>query len=173
MEDQAKPGKPAAPRGAPAAGKAPGSRRIFEIYKRGQGYYTRMGTAIGGGVIVLAGMNYLYQQLGVVYDPERTWTLYLRYGLPVAFGVVLGLALLWVAGLNRRCGDFFIATEGEMKKVSWSSRREIIGSTKVVILFTVILAALLFCVDILFMLFFSTIKVLRVQPEVLRRIFGL
>ena len=59
------------------------------------------------------------------------------------------------------CSDFMIATEGEMKKVNWSTRREIIGSTKVVILFTVLLALLLFVVDLSFQALFSWIGVLK------------
>ena len=54
-----------------------------------------------------------------------------------------------------------IATEGEMKKVSWSTKREIIGSTKVVILFTFLMAGLLFLVDSAFQLLFSSIGVLQ------------
>jgi len=56
-----------------------------------------------------------------------------------------------------------IATEGEMKKVSWSTRRELIGSTKVVIMFTIFLAVLLFFVDLGFQELFSRIGVLKVS----------
>ena len=48
-----------------------------------------------------------------------------------------------------------------MKKVSWSSKREVIGSTKVVILFTVLLGVLLFVVDVLFQTLFKNIGVLK------------
>jgi preprotein translocase subunit SecE len=63
--------------------------------------------------------------------------------------------------VNRKSSDFMIATEGEMKKVSWSSRREVIGSTKVVILFTIALACFLFVVDLAFQTLFSAIGVLK------------
>src|SRR3712207_7866772 len=36
--------------------------------------------------------------------------------------------------------DFLIATDSEMKKVNWTSRRELIGSTKVVIVFMFLIA---------------------------------
>ena len=55
-----------------------------------------------------------------------------------------------------------IATEGEMKKVNWSTRREVIGSTKVVITITIFLAILLFCIDLVFQALFRAIGVLRV-----------
>jgi preprotein translocase subunit SecE len=61
---------------------------------------------------------------------------------------------------RQRVADFLIATEGEMKKVSWSSRKEVIGSTKVVIVTTLIMAAVLFVVDIVFQLFFKSIGIL-------------
>ena len=38
--------------------------------------------------------------------------------------------------------DFLIATDSEMKKVNWTSRKELIGSTKVVILFMFLIAVL-------------------------------
>ena len=70
----------------------------------------------------------------------------MRYGIPTA--IVLGLAWLMFWVVNReKSADFLIATEGEMKKVSWSSRKEVIGSTKVVIITTMILAAILFGTD--------------------------
>jgi preprotein translocase SecE subunit len=75
--------------------------------------------------------------------------------------------------LNRRVCDFLIATDGEMKKVNWSSRREITGSTKVVIFVVVALGLFLFFVDILLMLFFSEIKVLRIVPETFSKLIGL
>jgi preprotein translocase SecE subunit len=45
--------------------------------------------------------------------------------------------------------------------VSWSTKNEVVGSTKVVILFTLLLAALLFVVDLAFQGFFSMIGVLK------------
>ncbi|MCK4850305.1 MAG: preprotein translocase subunit SecE [Phycisphaerae bacterium] len=53
-----------------------------------------------------------------------------------------------------------IATEGEMKKVSWSSKKEIIGSTKVVIVTLLIMGLVLFLVDLFFM---RLMKFLNVQ----------
>jgi len=159
----------------PAAARRParvGRRSPFEIYKKGQGYYTRMGTAIGAGVLVLAGAHYLYEKLGVYYDENRIWTLYLRVGVPVAFIAVMGLIIYWVVGLSRRCCDFMIATEGEMKKVSWSTRKEVIGSTKVVIAVVVLLGLMLFLVDLVFLVFFNTIGVLR-GPGILKTVFGI
>ena len=60
---------------------------------------------------------------------------------------------------SKRAADFMIATEGEMKKVSWSSRKEIIGSTKVVIVTSLLMGVILFLVDLLFHKIFQFLKV--------------
>jgi preprotein translocase subunit SecE len=74
--------------------------------------------------------------------------------------VILSVLLYWVACVHRKSCDFLIATDGEMKKVNWTSRRELISSTKVVIVVTVLMALLLFFVDWAFMRFFRAIGVL-------------
>ena len=63
---------------------------------------------------------------------------------------------------STRCADFMIATEGEMKKVSWSSRKEIMSSTLVVIITVFIMALLLMFVDLFFSWLFYEIGVLKV-----------
>ncbi|MEE9294442.1 MAG: preprotein translocase subunit SecE [Phycisphaerae bacterium] len=143
----------------PADARAGGS--FFEVYKPGQGYYTRMCTAIGGGILVLGAGNFLFKQLEAMTTAEEQWTLWLQVGIPTAVVVGLGLLLFWLVGRKRGSCDFLIATEGEMKKVSWSTRGELIGSTKVVIAATVLLAVLLFGVDAMFIKFFQLIGVLR------------
>jgi preprotein translocase SecE subunit len=83
----------------------------------------------------------------VVRKFERT---YLQGG--VAAGVLLigAIIVLWFCYSNKRFSEFLIATEGEMKKVNWSSRREVFGSTWVVIAISVMIATLLFVTDIIF-----------------------
>ena len=68
---------------------------------------------------------------------------------------------MYMAINKPRSADFMIATEGEMKKVSWSSRREVVGGTKVVIATTFILALMLWAVDLAFGFFFMEIGVLQ------------
>jgi len=154
---------------APAPERPSARRSFFDLYKRGQGYYTRSGTAVGAAVIILAGANFLHGRL--VFQAEANWTSWVRIGIPLVFAVGLGLLTWWLVGTHRPTCDFMIHTEGEMKKVSWSSRKELIGSTKVVILFTVLLAMILFGVDILFMAFFGSIGVLR-GPSLVQSLFG-
>ena len=80
----------------------------------------------------------------------------------------------WALALNHRICDFLIATEGEMKKVNWSTRKDIIGSTKVVVFVVIFMSVLLFVVDMFFMSFFSAIGILRTGSgmiEALRSLF--
>lgn len=128
----------------------------FEIYKRGQGKYTRVITFAAGMLVVTAGAAWLSEQL------RATGSVYVQYGIPVIFWAAMAVLLFWVVN-KPRSADFMIATEGEMKKVSWSSRKEITGSTKVVIFATFALAILLFIVDVVFKAFFQWTGVLQVQ----------
>ena len=125
---------------------------MFEIYKATQGKRTRWTTfAVGTGLGVL--MAYWLSEV-LAGTP-----IVLQYVLPLV--VAAGAAAVMFLVINRqRTADFLIATEGEMKKVSWSSRREIVGSTKVVIFTTFALAILLFVVDFLFSRFFVKIGVI-------------
>jgi preprotein translocase SecE subunit len=66
--------------------------------------------------------------------------------------------------------DFLIATDSEMKKVNWTSKRELIGSTKVVILFMFAIAIILFVLDLLFNTVFYSIRVLNIPWW--KQIFG-
>ena len=63
-------------------------------------------------------------------------------------------------GRKPKTVDFLVAIEGEMRKVNWSTKREILGSTWVVIGVSMIIAAILFLADIVFSNFFKIIGVL-------------
>ena len=143
----------------------------LRIYKPGQGYYIRLGTAIGGGVLAMWGAYFLRQELEGMLDPKNPYALPIQYGVAVGFMLAMGLLLYWVVGLNRKANDFFVATEGEMKKVNWSSRQEVVRSTKVVIVTVVLMGVFLFVADMLFMEFFSSIEVLK-TPSMLRKLVG-
>ena len=133
---------------------AAGGPGFFAVYKPGQGYYTRLGTAIAGGAVIVFGANYLY---GLLSSDNQA----VKLGVPSVLLAVLGVVLFWIAGSNRKSNDFFIATEGEMKKVSWSTKKEVIGSTKVVLAFTFLMASFLFIVDGAFIVIFSSVDVLQ------------
>lgn len=76
--------------------------------------------------------------------------------------ILAGAALTFLlAGVRPGSCEFLIATDGEMKKVNWSTRREVIGSTTVVIGASVLLAVILYVVDYGFQVFFTAIDVLQ------------
>jgi preprotein translocase subunit SecE len=154
---------------AKAAGS--GGSGGFKIYKPNQGYHVRVGTVIGAAVLILAGTAFIYEKLSDAMTSGTSYYFPVLYGLSTAFLVGMCVLTYWVVGLNRKANDFFIATEGEMKKVNWSTRAEVIRSTKVVIVTVVLMAILLFVVDVGFMLFFSSIKVLQASPG-LSKLFG-
>jgi len=146
-------------RAAARAGRESEIEVAFEIYKRGQGKYTRTVTFAAGGLIGLLVAHYVWNQLRATELGE-----YVVYGVPVAIFVAVGL--LMFRAVNRpRSADFMIATEGEMKKVSWSSKREIVGGTKVVITTSLILAVLLWAVDLAFSFFFRWVGVLQIGGD--------
>lgn len=129
----------------------------FTIYKPGQGYWTRMLTAAGAGIIILSGVAWLWQQLSVI---KSDYTYYIQGATVLAVILVAGGLLWWL--LNKpRIVDFMIATEAEMRKVNWPTRREIIGSTWIVICGTVMMAVLLLVIDVAFGKFFIQIGVLQ------------
>ncbi|MEO1512761.1 MAG: preprotein translocase subunit SecE, partial [Planctomycetota bacterium] len=78
-------------------------------------------------------------------------------------GVIIlagAIAIFLLVGSGRRSVDFLIVTDGEMKKVNWPTRPEVVGSTQVVIFASVLLAAILFMVDVGFSKFFQFVGVL-------------
>ena len=137
---------------------ARGGQSFLQVYKKGQGYYTRVGTAVGSGILLAGLFHFVWENLN--FDEDWTPGLWLKIGIPLAVAVTVGLAVYWIVGVNRKTCDFMIATDGEMKKVNWTTKKEIIAATKVVILVTLLTAVLLFLVDLVFMRFFSAINVL-------------
>lgn len=128
----------------------------MDIYKSGQGRYTRIITFVSGSLVGLLLAQYVWKELRATKLPQ-----FVVYIVPMV--MVVGAAVLMYLIVNRpRTADFMIATEGEMKKVSWSSRKEVIGGTKVVIATTLIMAVLLWAVDLVFSFFFRTIGVVRI-----------
>lgn len=75
---------------------------------------------------------------------------YLQTGAGL-FVILAGIGTVyWFVGRSPTSVDFLIATDGEMKKVNWSTRQIIIDSTSVVIGATFLIAFLLFVFDTIF-----------------------
>jgi len=89
--------------------------------------------------------------------------LYAQGGAAVLIIAISG-GLLWYLLNQPRIADFLIATEVEMRKVSWPGRRELVGSTWIVICGTLMIVALLFVVNIGFAMLFRKIGILAGAP---------
>ncbi|MEM9420529.1 MAG: preprotein translocase subunit SecE [Planctomycetota bacterium] len=127
------------------------------IYKPGQGYWTRVLSAVGAGTLVLAGAAWVYA-ISPRFLPDAN-QLYYQAGFAVA--IIVGFGLLIYYLLNKpNVVDFMIAVEAEMKKVNWPSKKEIVGSTWVVICGTFMFAGLLFLINFAFGWFFLQIGIL-------------
>ena len=121
---------------------------LTKMYKPGQGKYTRLCSGLTVGTIVAFGCWRLYEKLGAT--SLNLWVVSL---VPVGVLVALGVLVYWL--LNKPAlADFLIAAEGELKKVNWSSRQEVIVSTVVVIVVVVTTAVLLGATDLFFSIVF-------------------
>src|SRR5688572_11350610 len=139
---------------------------FFHVYKPGQGYWTRMGTAGAALLIAALSAHFLYNNLpvwlqngGMSVSAARPTSIYIIAGLLIAYG-----AFVWYMMNKPANADFLIATDSEMKKVNWTSKKELFGSTKVVIFFMFLIAFLLFAFDIVFGYLFYFLDVLKTKP---------
>ena len=137
---------------------------LFTIYKKGQGYWTRMGTLLAVVVLGLMLAFTLWNQIPASFFQNDPST-----GKQVALWVALGFIVVYffisLRMMNKPGNvDFLIATDSEMKKVNWTSRKELIGSSKVVILFMFMIAIYLFLNDIVFGYLMYWINVLKTGP---------
>jgi preprotein translocase subunit SecE len=122
---------------------------VFDVYKRGQGKYTRLCSGFGVALIVGLGCLQLYKKLQA-WD-LGLWTVTM---VPAGLFVVLGILVFWLVN-KPSVADFMIAAESEMKKVSWSSRKEIAVSTFIVIMLVILLAVFLGVTDLGFQMIFE------------------
>ncbi len=126
---------------------------IFTIYKRGQGKYTRLCSAFAAAIIAGLGCLQLNKRLSAT-----DLGLWIEAMVPAGLFVFFALLISWL--MNKpSVADFMIAAEGEMKKVSWSSKQEIAVSTFIVIVVVVFMALLLGATDITFRTFFTWLLV--------------
>lgn len=133
------------------------------IYKQGQGHWTRLMSAIGGSALIAATALWVGGQIEARVDRETFGVepAFIELGAVVIIAAGLGVLLFWLVYGGRGSGEFLIATEGEMKKVNWSTRKEVFGSTRVVIVISLMIALILFVVDFLFSSFFRSIGLLK------------
>ncbi len=129
------------------------------IYKSGQGYWVRMMSAIGYGLLLLMGLVWIWN-LTLKFRFFEWEQIYVQMTAVILVGLVFGFLAYYLFGRKPAVVEFMIATEGEMKKVNWSSKRELWSSTKAVILLTLFIALACWVLDLGFARFFSWVDVL-------------
>jgi preprotein translocase subunit SecE len=151
--------KPAAGRRSPGW-LAPFVANLFrgDILKPTQGRQARTWTAAGLGLLVAAG---LYRLERVVLADS---TPLVRIGVPAGLGLVLAWLVFRLVQYPPFV-DFLIATEAEMRKVSWTSRADLYRATTVVLVTVLIIAVYLFGVDWAWSWLLRLIGVLRFEDS--------
>jgi len=119
-----------------------------------------MMSAIGFFLLILMGIVWLTDQLAGIRIAEIE-PVYIQGGVAIITFAVFGFTGYYLLGRKAKLVDFMIATEGEMRKVNWSTKREIVGSTILVILLTLFIALFCQAADLLFSWFFQSIDVLK------------
>ncbi len=129
-------------------------------YKPQQGFYTRTLSFWWFFILAMSLGAFLWSQLAAVRDNAIYW----QAGSLIGIALIALPLLYWIVN-KPNIADFMIATEQEMRKVNWPSRREIFGSTVVVIGGTLLFAAVLFGFDIFFVTIFEAIGILKTAAE--------
>jgi preprotein translocase subunit SecE len=124
------------------------------VYKSGQGNYARLGT-LGALLVLITYGGYSWSQLFPADQPIWKW------GLPVVVGGLVAWAAYRIIHYPP-FADFLIATEGEMAKVKWPTRRELWAATIVILASVIILAVFLFFTDIVWRYLLYLINVLKI-----------
>lgn len=138
---------------------------MFEIYRKGQGSYARVSVGIVLGLIAFFSSYAMYGALIELpesfsrvriplIDIPLTWGLicsFLFFLLCAAFvNVLVGsfeTGIKAIDNLGKRVVGFLIDTQGELQKVSWSSKQELVRSTIIVIVCVIAFGIFIFSVD--------------------------
>ncbi len=135
------------------------------IYKKGHGVYGRIIVGIALGILALFASVSLYN---VLIDLPNIATgvrvplvgVGLNWGLIAAFVLFLVIGFftsVFVIGFetgirpldsgSKKTVEYLIDTQGELQKVSWPTRYELVGSTAVVIISVVVIGVFVLGVD--------------------------
>jgi len=153
-------------------------------FKANQGVRVRRGTVVGVLTLGICGIVtlVLHRSFGfetpdlandwlwIVPGTAGEYAVPLIYRVHVLMPLLLGIALVYFAWrvVNVPAfADFLIATEAEMNKVSWTTRRRLIQDTIVVLVTVVLMTLFLFLVDIMWIQILSNpyVGVLQYNPR--------
>lgn len=128
----------------------------LESYKKTQGVRVRRFTLLGAIILVTTGVWSLQGSPGMVGDwrvsvpflSERPITVLpsVQWTIPLIL-LVVGLWFSWRLVNTPVFADFLIATDAELNKVSWTSRKQLIRDTIVVLVAVLLLTLFLLVVD--------------------------
>jgi preprotein translocase SecE subunit len=180
-------------RGPDGVVSRPQAHSFFAVYKKGQGYWTRVGTALGAILLLVIFLVFINEHLYAVLNdafytpqtppvnatPEQTTAItvantqgleasnrtarYVTAGTMITLGA-LAAGFAWKLMNKPTNVDFLIATDVEMHKVNCPGRKELSGSTRVVIFFLFLIAFVLFIIDISTGSLFQWIGLLKFGP---------
>lgn len=151
-------------------------------YKQNQGLRVRRATMLGllvilgAGVFVLHAHSTLYvpsppaPPAWVLHVPFTNWQIPILPDVEITLPIILAALAFWVSFriVNWPIfADFLIATEAEVNKISWASRKSVVQDTIVVLATVFLLTVFLFFTDLLWgwVLSRSFINVLRVTQN--------
>jgi preprotein translocase SecE subunit len=153
-------------------------------YKKSQGVRVRRGTMLGILILLGCGIWVLISHNTLVFDLDPTtsvldndWRISIPFSYisplvlrDVRFSLPLLLAALALWFSYRvvhwpAFADFLIATEAELNKVSWTSRKRLVQDTIVVLTTVILLTLFLFVVDILWGFLLTRVGVLQTTTQ--------
>lgn len=125
---------------------------MVEIYKKGQGVVARWLTFGVLTALAVFGCYELKEALaGWIANDAAFGSVTWSFSISVLTFIVVEL-LIGLLANNRRFVDYLIASETELRKVSWPTRQELKRQTVVVIVTLFLFGVMLFAADILFSL---------------------
>lgn len=151
-----------------------------ERYKANQGLRVRRGTLLGLLVLLGAGVFVLHSH-STLYVPSppaapewalqipfTNWRIPILPDVEITLPIILGVLVFWVSYrlVNwPMFADFLIATEAEVNKISWPTKKSVVQDTIVVLATVFLLTIFLFVTDLLWGWILSSryINVLRVN----------
>ncbi len=148
-------------------------------YKRSQGLRVRRGTILGILILAGAGIWTLFSRDVLKSGASPNWgvtipftdgkVLTLLPDIQFTVPILLSFLAVWLAyrAVNLPVfSDFLIATEAEMNKVSWTTRRRLVQDTVVVLVTVILLTLFLFVVDVVWFQLLSNrwVQVIQSSP---------
>ncbi|MBI1345234.1 preprotein translocase subunit SecE [bacterium] len=124
------------------------------LYKRNQGRLTRQLTAAAIFAAIAVGAWALFQT--ALADLEKP----VQYGITAAL-VVLGAWFAYRIVNYPAFADFLVDVEGEMAKVSWPSKDELLRATAVVLVTMFLLSFVLFMYDLIWQQLLRAIGIIK------------